>query len=147
MPSDSSVLRFSDWNQQLALFLCYLVCYRFLIRSSNYFDFNEVRMRASAYIALLYRPPLHYFLKTIATPFPPNYHKSFYYYYTSWSIANPDISPIDHLFLMFLAIPILYAVAAAAAVAEPRGACNHDNCLRGDYHIDHSSNTLVLRLI
>ena len=34
---------------------------------------------------------------------------------------------------MLLVIPILYAVVAAAAVAEPRGACNHDNCLRGDY--------------
>ncbi|PMD15426.1 hypothetical protein NA56DRAFT_733552 [Hyaloscypha hepaticicola] len=31
---------------------------------------------------------------------------------------------------MLLIVPLLYAVAAAAAVAEPRGACNHDNCLR-----------------
>ncbi|KAE9367345.1 hypothetical protein N431DRAFT_444495 [Stipitochalara longipes BDJ] len=31
---------------------------------------------------------------------------------------------------MLLEIPILYAAVAAASVAQPRGACNHDNCLR-----------------
>jgi hypothetical protein len=36
---------------------------------------------------------------------------------------------------MLLVIPIIYAVVAAAAVAEPRGACNHDNCLRGEYDL------------
>jgi hypothetical protein len=36
---------------------------------------------------------------------------------------------------MLLTIPILYGVVAAAAVAvNPRGNCNHDNCLRGDYN-------------
>lgn len=46
---------------------------------------------------------------------------------------------------MLLIVPLLYAVAAAAAVAEPRGACNHDNCLRGDYDLAHRSRTTVLK--
>jgi hypothetical protein len=48
---------------------------------------------------------------------------------------------------MRLAIPVLYAVVVAASVAEPRGNCNHDNCLRGDYDFAHISNALVLKLM
>jgi hypothetical protein len=48
---------------------------------------------------------------------------------------------------MLLGIPLLYAVAAAASVVEPRGACNHDNCLRGDYDFAHRSSTTVLKSV
>lgn len=48
---------------------------------------------------------------------------------------------------MLLAIPILYAVGATAAVAEPRGACNHDNCLRGDYDFVAVRKTSVLNVL
>ncbi len=46
---------------------------------------------------------------------------------------------------MLLLIQLLYAVTAAASVAERRGACNHDNCLRGDYYLAHRSSTTVLK--
>ena len=48
---------------------------------------------------------------------------------------------------MLLIVPLLYAVAAAAAVAEPRGACNHDNCLRGDYDFAQRASTTVLKSV
>ena len=47
---------------------------------------------------------------------------------------------------MLLGILLLYAVAAAASVAEPRGACNHDNCLRGDYAFAHLASTTVSKV-
>jgi hypothetical protein len=48
---------------------------------------------------------------------------------------------------MLLGTLILYAAAAAASVAEPRGACNHDNCLRGDYDFAQRASTTVLKSV